>query len=353
MYPSGTAERMIRIAQLREGTKQLDELAWRLWWEGFPVEIDLVRSFILKKAARWDEQNREVRVVASAAMPSDIPEDRDVLEEVFFEHLKVGPSLVSARKQLGRGSDIYIGFASLFLDLFQGDLARDRGNQSALLDWSLSPPDGGAGAIDEMSMGRAARLAMKGGIDDSYIHVVDSLDSLEITDARLVALRFLQIIASVGTIVDDVFGGSGRGRDNVGKSLIGLNDSPDEQVLSLLLTSQFLRDTRVRASLPPIEAVSVEAPVVTFRDFLRLRFIEIEVPDLSALIGEEQMRVAFGSSDGARRWRIRFDEFLLQHELELDDAKDRRPDLFGESPPPDDDEETTEEIVTAKKKNPK
>ena len=37
-YPAGTAERMLRISQLRSSTKQLDELAWRLWWEGFDVE---------------------------------------------------------------------------------------------------------------------------------------------------------------------------------------------------------------------------------------------------------------------------------------------------------------------------
>ena len=105
MFPSGTAQRVLRISQLKEGTKQLDELAWRLWWEGYDVEPDLVRSYLLKKAARWDEQLREIRAAATGSgTPDDEVDDgeRDVLDEVFFQHLKVGPSLVSARRQLGR-----------------------------------------------------------------------------------------------------------------------------------------------------------------------------------------------------------------------------------------------------------
>ena len=132
-----------------------------------------------------------------------------------------------------------------------------------------------------------------------------------------------------------------------------MSDSSDEQVLSLLLTSLFLKDDRVHASLPSIEAVSVEAPVITFRDFLRLRYLEIEVPGLTALLDVELLRDAFASGDGAQRWRVRFDEFLLQHELEFDDAKDRRPDLFSDGPPEVDVEQSIEEIVIAKKKNPK
>jgi hypothetical protein len=57
----------------------------------------------LKRATRWDEQLREIRMVAGEAVEEEKGE-RDVLEAVFFEHLKAGPAMVSARKRLGRGS---------------------------------------------------------------------------------------------------------------------------------------------------------------------------------------------------------------------------------------------------------
>ena len=46
--------------------------------------------------------------------------------------------------------------------------------------------------------------------------------------------------------MQEVFGGSGHGRDNVGKSLITMAENSEEQVLALLLTSSFLKDDRVR-----------------------------------------------------------------------------------------------------------
>ncbi len=73
-----------------------------------------------------------------------------------------------------------------------------------------------------------------------------SLDDKEIANARPVALRLLGLISHVGGIVQEVFGGSGHGRDNVGKSLITMAENSEEQVLSLLLTSSFLKDDRVR-----------------------------------------------------------------------------------------------------------
>ena len=115
---------MLRISQLRASTKQLDELAWRLWWEGFDVEPDLIRTYLLKRATRWDEQLREIRMVATETAEVEVEKgERDVLEEVFFEHLKVGPAMVSARKRLGRGSELYAEFSALLIDLMHGDLA--------------------------------------------------------------------------------------------------------------------------------------------------------------------------------------------------------------------------------------
>ena len=347
-YPAGTAERMLRISQLRSSTKQLDELAWRLWWEGFDVEPDLIRTYLLKRATRWDEQLREIRMVAGETK-DDEKAERDVLEEVFFEHLKVGPAMVSARKRLGRGSELYAEFSALLIDLMHGDLSSLDRIDGGLFDREATGGADRSNAEESRRAGEVALQAMQNSMDTAFIQLVASLDDKEISNARPVALRLLGLISHVGSIVQEVFGGSGHGRDNVGKSLITMAENSEEQVLALLLTSSFLKDDRVRETLPEMTPEPATAPAISFLDFLRLRYLAIEVPDFVALLAPALVREAFATPEGDERWRARFDEFWLSHFFELQEAMGLRPDLFADEPLEPD--EKIEIEVEAKKKN--
>jgi hypothetical protein len=351
MYPAGTAERMLRISQLKESTKQFDELAWRLWWEGFNVDPDLVRAYLMKKALRWEELSREIRSSNPVKNERDKVEgERDVLEEVFFQHLKAGAALVTARKQLARGTDLYIGLAGLLVDLLQGDLAVVDANSVGLFAKSADHADVKVDSRQHWRAGQAATLAMRGDAIAPFTRVVEQLDDKEIARARLYALRFLGVIANVGATVQGVFGRSSRGRDNIGKSLIGLSESSDEQVLSLLLTSSFLKDDRVRESLPIVDSLEVRHVAITFVDYLRLRFLADEVPGLKEFLAESTISEAFGSTEGAEKWREIFEAFWLGNVAELKAAMALRPDLFGEGPPGEELDNAVEE-GKGKKKN--
>ena len=140
-------------------------------------------------------------------------------------------------------------------------------------------------------------------MDTPFIQLVASLDDKEIANARPVALRLLGLIANVGSIVQEVFGGSGHGRDNVGKSLITMAENSEEQVLALLLTSSFLKDDRVREALPAIESRSrprhrrsrswISCDCAIWRSKCRASW-RCWRPAL--------VREAFASPDGAERW---------------------------------------------------
>jgi hypothetical protein len=89
---------MLRIAQLEASSKKLDELAWRLWWEGSRVEPDLVRDYLVKMSNRWDDRLGEIRGSNSSSTTDDeVTSDRDVLDEVFFQHLTLVPSTAAER----------------------------------------------------------------------------------------------------------------------------------------------------------------------------------------------------------------------------------------------------------------
>jgi hypothetical protein len=339
---------MLRISQLRSSTKQLDELAWRLWWEGFDVEPDLIRTYLLKRATRWDEQLREIRMVA-AEVQDDEKGERDVLEEVFFEHLKVGPAMVSARKRLGRGSELYAEFSALLIDLIHGDLSSLDRHDVGLFERDATDQSDRDGAEVSRRAGEVALLAMQGSMEAPFIQLVASLDDKEIANSRPVALRLLGLISNVGSIVQEVFGGSGHGRDNVGKSLITMAENSEEQVLALLLTSSFLKDDRVRQALPEIAPSPASPPTISFIDFLRLRYLAIEVPGFVELLAPALVREAFATPEGGERWHTRFDAYWLNHFFELQEAMALRPDLFAEAPLEPDEEVVIE--VEAKKKN--
>lgn len=347
-YPAGTAERMLRISQLRASTKQLDELAWRLWWEGFDVEPDLIRTYVLKRATRWDEQLREIRVVAGETVEVEKGE-RDILEEVFFEHLKVGPAIVSARKRLGRGSELYAEFTALLIDLMHGDLSSPERSNDGLFERAAPGAVAASNAEESGRTGEIALLAMQNSMDTPFVQLVASLDDKQIANARPVALRLLGLIANVGSIVHEVFGGSGHGRDNVGKSLITMAENAEEQVLALLLTASFLQDDRVREALADITPAPPTSPAISFLDFLRLRYLVVEVPGLVELMAPASVRDAFASPEGAERWHARFDEYWMSHVFELQEAMALRPDLFAEAPLEMDEE--TEIELESKKKN--
>jgi hypothetical protein len=135
----------------------------------------------------------------------------------------------------------------------------------------------------------------------------------------------------------------------VGKSLIAMAESSEEQVLSLLLTSSFLKDDRVRESLPDLTPPVATQPAISFLDFLRLRYLAVEVPGFVTLITPSLVREAFASPEGADRWRASFDEYWLSHFFELQEAMALRPDLFAEEPLEPEPEVKIE--VEAKKKN--
>jgi hypothetical protein len=50
VYPAGTGEQVVALCQFKDEDRRLDRVACRLWWEGFPVDLALIRRQLLKTA---------------------------------------------------------------------------------------------------------------------------------------------------------------------------------------------------------------------------------------------------------------------------------------------------------------
>jgi hypothetical protein len=65
IYPPGTDTLLLAICEERKSRRNLDQLAWTLWWKGHDVPFELVRSFMRKTAVKMD------RVISGATpLPS-------------------------------------------------------------------------------------------------------------------------------------------------------------------------------------------------------------------------------------------------------------------------------------------
>ncbi len=268
-FAPGTAERVARIAQLRATSRPFDEVAWRLWWEGFAVEPGLVRAVLGRRAAHWDD------LVADDGSDESAPSERDVLEDVFFRHLKRGAPASSGRRSLERGAATYLSFSRLLVELEAGALA-----------WPATPVT----VVSPLS-------GLVGEGDLVFTTAVAGASDAELARARLLARRLLALIARVGTALARLHGAGHS--DAVGRALLAMTESAHEQALAVVLAA-------AEKSPPPMSASGdldeVPRPPIDFATFVRLRDLATVDPLAARLLEPERLAMALASSEGVAAW---------------------------------------------------
>ncbi|MHB1907224.1 MAG: hypothetical protein ACYCRG_10020 [Acidimicrobiales bacterium] len=268
-FAPGTAERVARIAELRATARSFDEVAWRLWWEGFAVEPRLVRTFLERRAAHWDD------LVAGDEVDEPAPLERDVLEDVFFRHLKRGGSVSSGRRSLERGAATYLSFSRLLVELEAG---------------ALVPP-----ATPVAVAGPLAGLAGEGDLD--FTKAATGASDVELARARLVARRLFALIVRVGTALARLHGAGHS--DAVGRTLLAMTESANEQVLAVVLAAT---DESPWPLDDPGDLDEPPRPAIDFATFVRLGDLAKADPLASRLLEPERLAGALASSEGLAAW---------------------------------------------------
>lgn len=332
-YPPGTAQRVIRIVQMKANTKKFDELAWRLWWEGHDVELELVRDYLLKTAARWDQRRALFQRVAEVYIGIPGTEgERDLFDEFLYKK-KIPPPLGTIRKRL-RNGDKYVEFARLLVDLAQGRTRAFDQREVELFEeatgyqFAEESDQGG-----ESIVGVKALEAMGAFFEESLFDVANSLEDDELHYAKSFTHFVVNSFANLGTVMGEVYGGTGRGYGLIGRVFKTLTDDADEQVMCLLLVSLLLRDPDLRENLPEFEKNMIHFNGVTYPDYQRLRYLANVVPGVRKLMTPSRLRAAFESPEGAEKLRVSFVEFRFHNAKELGEAFALRPDLFEDVMP--------------------
>jgi len=333
-YPLGTAQRVLRIVQLKVTTKKFDEIAWRLWWEGYDIDFTLIRTFLLKGAARWDVRRGMLRRAADVFDGIEGTEgERDLLDELFHKK-KTNFPLGTMRRRFRKNEEQYVESARLFVDLMAGRLDDFGPREVSLFEAATGynfESDIDEDGVDQAGAG-AFGMIME-CLNSTSTEVAESLDEAELRFTRQFAHFLLQSMSNIGKMMSATYGGTGKGFGLAGTSFEKLSRDPDEQVLAILLLAVFLRNPEIRDNLPEFEERMAQFNGVTFQDYLRLRYLAEAVPGLGKLVTPERMKLAIESEDGMRRHEARIANYRADHADEIDRAIRSRPDLFPKQLP--------------------
>ncbi len=96
VYPTGTADQLLALCLIHRSEKRLPYVAWRLWWEGYPVLIPSIQQFLEGARAQWQQGVEELRQL------QEHPEQLSkLLDRITVTRLARG-TLAQARKRVGR-----------------------------------------------------------------------------------------------------------------------------------------------------------------------------------------------------------------------------------------------------------
>jgi hypothetical protein len=123
LYPVGTGEQLLLLCELRKHERRLAQLAWQIWWEGYPVDLGLIREILQKTTARLSERIRQLVAIKHAEQVSDdktleeTEELLDFIEQFATVHLGYKP-LRRVRKRLGK--EQFSTFMRMLIDIASG-----------------------------------------------------------------------------------------------------------------------------------------------------------------------------------------------------------------------------------------
>src|ERR1700733_9866438 len=61
LYPAGTALQVVAICQIKDEERRLERIAFRLWWEGFSVDLSVIQGQLAAAVQSFEQSIRQVR----------------------------------------------------------------------------------------------------------------------------------------------------------------------------------------------------------------------------------------------------------------------------------------------------
>lgn len=336
LYPPGSSERLVRVAQVHVEEHRLSNAAWRLWWEDGGPLTKSARQFLSQVATGLDKEREYVvdLVERDAAGDPTAVEEMDKLLN-SMERGRLPQPLGQARRRSGTSQFPTVGriILEIIADRFQG--------------FRVDPETGeNDGALLERSWGldraRTDRLAAAGPWLEGDLapdltrlgHLLAATPMVELAQrpdamldaARIEAKAFLTTITIAARVFGRVFDKDAFGYGMLG-DLFSLKKGKGQATLLLgwLLLRQ---DESLHEGMRQMAGLSEQAKAME-------RLLEIsedlrqEVPALSNALSPERLGAAQLSAEGSEELREEIRTLANANRKDVDAVFARYPDLEG------------------------
>ncbi len=304
IYPPGTTDQLLALYTIHRSEKRLPCVAWRLWWEGYPVSISSIRQFLEGARAQWEQGIERLRQLYEH--PEQLSKLLDRTAVIRFSH----KTLAQARKRVGRkhfptfmrvladvGSGTFEGYASnpetgaderWIVEKGLG-LQRARTNRLADAEPWLTGDTGTV--LQELSF----RLRHHPLGED-----LSTVSEAELTEAREEVRCFLSAFESISRMLDLMFS---RGAFGFSVFADAIRESGPQDQAIMLLFWRMLRSWGFGPNMDQLLGVARQWQQRWFPLFQGLEQLRDEVPATAEVLAPKQTGFAL-------RWKLTMEAVL-------------------------------------------
>lgn len=293
IYPQGSAEQVIEICRIHEKERRLAYVAWELWWNGFEVNLGIIRDFAQRAVKEWDYSRRKYTWLDSEVISKEIVASSDA-------RIKSKP-IRKMRKRIGSQNFPFILQTILAVstsqyseDSFQAE-ADQRDLEKAT----------GMGKVREQLLGALSPWINGEQLNEASRFFGDlnfSADLAVITDEELIHARdefraCFEPLELAGQIIDKSFGKSAFGFSAIGGLLNGTSPILQPLVLLFWIALRKNKDTKKQVD------ISIENKHGLAQIILSDRIIEslkIEIPSIATVYIPKKNESRYAQSKGRR-----------------------------------------------------
>jgi len=322
VYPTSTGTQLLALCHVHKTEKRLDHVAWHLWWEGYDVSLDAVRTFLGSVMDQLDSDVRQLVDMANGDL-SDVA--WEWIEHALSARL---PKLLSgARKRVGRKHfDTFLTvlftvsngiFEGPHADAEEADfdrriLEKGFGLQRARTDriGGIAPwlPSSWVGE----ALGAASRFLGTRCWADELAMITD----MDLVYARDEVRSLLKIFGAYSARFDRIFGRGAFGFSVLGKMIRSI-EAP-EQAACLLMWA--IARFRKFDELQGLEIYQRVAPglIAGLKSWDLLDQLTSEIPGLAAILTTQEVATAVRDPEKMEHVLSRLSQFHALHGEDLD-----------------------------------
>jgi hypothetical protein len=281
VYPVGTSVQLVALCHMKDEERRLDRLAFGLWWDGFTVDLNVVRVLLKATAEPMEGKLREAATSGQVARTFGAP-----LRQVL------GPQRIAA----------------IAAELeHAGDLDTD----TAVLPWKSAPP--GIPSLDDLAdvLGRAMASRLAGDPLSDLIAQASETDLARARDRAKLIMSLMEVAAPLAWL----YGKAGMFFKLMERMTAALTPSDCAGLVVVALAlSPYVRPDLLKAM-----DAGIEPPPIA-DELRKILIIRERVPGAAEVFTPMAVRALLRDKEAAGRYRPGIEQFIADHRDQIDAA---------------------------------